>query len=167
MMKVVIDTGVFVSAALSIAARNSSWSQELVEESLAGERFELVTSEMMLLELADVLSRRRIGLVAEFAAAFIERIASVATIVAIRGLAMGCRDPRDDKVLETALNANVDFLVARDRDLHTPRSRYSIEKVGPGIRDRPIRVVSVSAFIEALRGPDFSAFVITSLAEIG
>jgi putative PIN family toxin of toxin-antitoxin system len=167
MMKVVIDTGVFVSAALSIAAGNVSWSRELVEEALAGERCEIVTSEMMLLELADVLSRPRIGLVAEFAAAFIERIASVATIVVIRGLAMGCRDPRDDKVLETALNANVDFIVARDRDLHEPRSRYSIEKVGPGIRDRPIRVVSVNAFIEALRGPDFSAFVAASVAETG
>ena len=166
-MKVVIDTGVFVSAALSIAARNATPSRELVEAALTGERYEVVTSEMMLLELADVLSRPRIGLVAEFAAAFIERIASVATIVVIRGLAMGCRDPRDDKVLETALNANVDFIVARDRDLHEPRSRYSIEKVGPGIRDRPIRVVSVNAFIEALRGPDFSAFVTASVAETG
>lgn len=166
-MKVVIDTGVFVSAALSIAAANASSSRKLVEEALAGERYELVTSEMMLFELADVLSRPRIGLVAEFAAAFVERIVSVATIVAIRGLAMGCRDPRDDKVLETALNANVDFVVARDRDLHEPRSRYSIEKVGPGIRDRPIRVVSVHRFVEALRGPYFSAFVAAELAEIG
>jgi putative PIN family toxin of toxin-antitoxin system len=166
MMKVVIDTGVFVSAALSIADGNTSGSRELVEEALAGERYELVTSQMMLLELADVLSRPRIGLVATFAAAFTERIASVATIVVIRGLAMGCRDPRDDKVLETAMNANADFLIARDRDLHQPRSRYSIEKVGPGIRDRPIRVVSVNTFLEALHGPDFSAFVAAALVEI-
>ncbi len=95
-MKVVIDTGVFVSAALSIAAGNASWSRELVEEGLAGERYEVVTSDMMLLELADVLSRARIGLDAEFAAAFVERVASVATIVMIHGLAMGCRDPRFD-----------------------------------------------------------------------
>ncbi len=166
-MKVVIDTGVFVSAALSIAAGNTSRSRELVEEALAGERYELVTSHMMLLELADVLSRSRIGLVAEFAAAFTERIASAATVVVIRGLAMGCRDPRDDKVLETAMNANADFLIARDRDLHEPRSRYSIEKVGPGIRDRPIRVVSVHAFSAALHGPDFSALLVAALVEIG
>jgi putative PIN family toxin of toxin-antitoxin system len=162
-MKVVIDTGVFVSAGMSIAAGNASRSRELVEGALAGERYEFVTSDMMLLELADVLSRARIGLDPMFAAAFIERVAAAATIVVIRGLAMGCRDPRDDKVLETALNANVDFVVARDRDLHAPRSRWSIEKVGPGIRERSIRVVTVNAFLEALHGPDFSAFVVAEL----
>jgi putative PIN family toxin of toxin-antitoxin system len=163
MMKVVIDTGVLVSAALAVSAGQVSLSRELVEDALAGERCELVTSEPMLREFADVLSRPRIGLDAGFAVAFVERVASAATIVAIRGLAMGCRDPRDDKVLETALNANVDFIVARDRDLFEPRARYSIEKIGIGIRDRPIRVVGVRAFVEAMNGPDFSALVAAAL----
>jgi putative PIN family toxin of toxin-antitoxin system len=165
-MKVVVDTGVLVSAALSIAAGNASYSRKLVEEALAGERYELVTSEMMLLELADVLSRPRIGLVAEFAAAFVERLASVATVIVIRGLTMGCRDPRDDKVLETAMNANADFVVARDRDLHEARARYSLEKVGIGIRSRPIRVVGVRAFLDALDAPDFSALICATLIEV-
>jgi putative PIN family toxin of toxin-antitoxin system len=163
MMKAVIDTGVLVSAALAITAGTVSPSRHLVETALAGERCEVVTSEPMLRELADVLSRPRIGLDAEFTAAYVERVVSAATIIAIRGLAMGCRDPRDDKVLETALNANVDFIVARDRDLYEPRSRYSIEKVGPGIRNRPIRVVGVRAFVEAMNGPDFSALVAAAL----
>ena len=79
---------------------------------------------------------------------------------------MGCRDPRDDKVLETAMNANAEFVVARDRDLHDARARYSIEKVGPGIRSRPIRVVGVRAFVEALEAPDFSALVCAALIEV-
>lgn len=79
---------------------------------------------------------------------------------------MGCRDPRDDKVLETATNTNADFVVARDRDLHDARARYSIEKVGIGIRSRPIRVVGVRAFREALDAPDFSALIAAALAEV-
>jgi predicted nucleic acid-binding protein len=106
-MKAVIDTGVLISAALAISAGSASRSRQLVENGLTGERYEIVTLEPMLRELADVLSRPRIGLDAQYAAAFVERVVSVATIIAIRGLAMGCRDPRDDKVLETALNANV------------------------------------------------------------
>jgi putative PIN family toxin of toxin-antitoxin system len=38
------------------------------------------------------------------------------TIVRIHDVPMGCRDPRDDKVIETALNANADVIVSRDHD---------------------------------------------------
>ena len=165
-MKAVIDTAVLVSAALANAADNATHSRLLIERALSGASFELVTSEPMLMELADVLSRRQFGLSAEQAVAFGEGIASIAIIVAIRGLAMGCRDPRDDKVLETAMNANVDFVVARDRDLYESRARYSIEKVGLGIRSRPIRVVGVRTFLEALDAPDFSALIAAALIEV-
>jgi uncharacterized protein len=164
-MKVVIDTSVFVSAVLAIEVGNRPLSRFLVECGFRGEKFELVTSEPLIRELGDVLSRAKLQLSAGHSTAFVERVASAATIVAIRGLVMGCRDPRDDKVLETALNANVDFIIARDRDLYEPRARYSIEKVGIGIRDRPIRVVGVRAFVEAMNGPDFSALVAATLVE--
>ncbi|HEV2740653.1 MAG TPA: putative toxin-antitoxin system toxin component, PIN family [Candidatus Elarobacter sp.] len=165
-MKAVVDTAVLVSAALAIAANNAAHSRSLTERGLSGDSFELVTSEPMLRELSDVLSRPRLGLSAEQAIAFVERVTAAATFVEIRGLAMGCRDPRDDKVLETALNANSDFVVARDRDLHDARARYSIEKVGIGIRSRPIRVVGVTAFLNALDGPDFSALIAEVLIEV-
>jgi putative PIN family toxin of toxin-antitoxin system len=165
-MKAVIDTAVLVSAALGIVANSSTHSRFLVERMLDDDSLELVTSEPMLRELSDVLSRSRFGLSAEHIVAFGARFASAATFVPIRGIAMGCRDPRDDKVLETALNANADFLVTRDRDLYDPRARYSIEKVGPGIRSRSIRVVGVRTFLEALNGPDFSALITEALIEV-
>src|ERR1700736_6693436 len=164
-MKAVIDTAVLVSAALAIAAGNVPHSRLLVERGLSAD-FELVTSEPLLRELGDVLSRQRIAHEPDDTIAFAARISSAATFVAIRGLAMGCRDPRDDKVLETAMNANSDFVVTRDRDLYDARARYSIEKIGIGIRSRPIRVVGVSAFLNALDGPDFSALIAAVLIEV-
>jgi putative PIN family toxin of toxin-antitoxin system len=165
-MKAVIDTAVLVSAALAIVADSNTHSRLLVERMLDEDSLELVSSEPMLRELSDVLSRSRFGLSAEHIVAFVARFASAATFVAIRGIAMGCRDPRDDKVLETALNANADFLVTRDRDLYDPRARYSIQKVGPGIRNRAIRVIGVRTVLEALSGPDFSALISEELIEV-
>ncbi len=76
---------------------------------------------------------------------------------------MGVRDPKDDKIVETAMNANADCIVTRDQDLFDPRAWYSIAKVGPGIRDRPIRVVTLAAFVTELgRGPRFSPFVVAT-----
>jgi uncharacterized protein len=165
-MKAVIDTAVLVSAALAIVADSNTHSRLLVERMLDDDALEFVTSEPMLRELSDVLSRPQFGLSAEQIVAFVARVASAATFVAIRGLAMGCRDPRDDKVLETAMNANADFIVARDRDLYEPRARYSIEKVGPGIRIRPIRVVGVRTFLDAFDGPAFSALAVAALIAV-
>lgn len=165
-MKAVIDTAVLVSAALAIVADSNTHSRLLVERMLEDDSLELVTSEPMLRELSDVLSRPRFDLSAEQIVSFGARFASGATLVTIRGIAMGCRDPRDDKVLETALNANADFLVTRDHDLYDPRARYSIEKVGPGIRNRSIRVVGVRTVLEALNGPDFSALIAEAFIEV-
>lgn len=165
-MKAVVDTAVLVSAALAIAADNNAHSRLLVERGLSGDSFELVTSEPMLRELSDVLSRPRFDFSADQVIAFVERVTAAAAFVDIRGLAMGCRDPRDDKVLETAMNANANFVVARDRDLHDARARYSIEKVGIGIRSRPIRVVGVRAFLDALDGPAFSALIAAALIQV-
>jgi putative PIN family toxin of toxin-antitoxin system len=165
-MKAVIDTAVLVSAALAVFAGSNTHSRLLVERMVNDDSLELVTSEPMLRELCDVLSRSRFGLSAEYVVSFAARFASAAKFVTVRGIAMGCRDPRDDKVLETALNSNADFLVTRDRDLYDHRARYSIEKIGPGIRDRSIRVVGVRTFLAALNGPDFSSLIAETLIEI-
>ena len=58
-MKAVIDTAVLVSAAVAIAMDNASHSRLLVERASNPGSFELVTSEPMLMELADVVLRWR------------------------------------------------------------------------------------------------------------
>ena len=117
-------------------------------------RFESITSVPIVRELGDVLSRPRFELTGGQIADTLALFASASTFVEIIGVPMGVRDPRDDKVLETALNADADCIVTGDRDLFDPRATYGISKVGLGIRSRPIRVVSLAAFVaEVNRGP--------------
>src|SRR6202035_5789053 len=105
-MNAVLDTAILISAALAIQRDTMSSSRRLFELGVRRDRFDIVTSEPMLRELSDVLSRPNLAFPVSFAIECVERIALAADIVRIQGLAMGCRDARDDKVLETALNAN-------------------------------------------------------------
>jgi uncharacterized protein len=165
-VKVVLDTNVLVSAALSF--RNERWSRArwLFEVALVAQhRFEHVTSEPLMHELRDVLSRPEM-LGASLADQFAEAVSAASTFVRVHNVPMGCRDPDDDKVIETAMNADADFVVSNDADVHEPRAWYAIAKTGVGIRRRPIRVVSLDAFVDELHGvePRFSPLVVATLA---
>ena len=48
---------------------------------------------------------------------YLDRLEAVAEWVAISGARMGCRDPDDDKFLETTLEGGADCLITGDRDL--------------------------------------------------
>ena len=48
---------------------------------------------------------------------FLAQIEAVSEWVSIVGVKLGCRDPSDDKLLETALMGQADRLVTGDRDL--------------------------------------------------
>lgn len=50
-------------------------------------------------------------------ALFLAQLDAVSEWVAITGAKMGCRDPDDDKLLETTLTGEADCLVTGDRDL--------------------------------------------------
>ena len=50
-------------------------------------------------------------------AAYLARLRAVSEWVWITGARLGCRDPDDDKVIETALLGDADALVTGDRDL--------------------------------------------------
>jgi putative PIN family toxin of toxin-antitoxin system len=163
-MKVVLDTNVFVAAALSL--RNERWSRArwLVQVALVAQRrFEHVTSEPLIHELRRVLIRPWM-LDESTADRFVDVVWKASSFVRVHNVPMGCRDPDDDKVIETAMNADTDFIVSNDADVHDPRARYAIAKTGIGIRKRPIRVVSLDAFVEELHGvrPRFSPLVIAA-----
>jgi putative PIN family toxin of toxin-antitoxin system len=155
---------VLVSALLTRLGGKTSLVEWLVFVALmAQRRFEMVTSDPLLHEVRDVLIRR--GVSESSVDTYLDSLAQIATPVRIHGVPMGCRDPDDDMVLETAMNANADVIVSRDGDLFDPRSRWAIEKTGIGIRDRPIRVVSVRDFVDELSGaPRFSPLVVATLA---
>jgi predicted nucleic acid-binding protein len=96
-----------------------------------------------------------------FAEEFVEAVASASTFTTIHHVPMGVRDPRDDKVVETAMNANVDALVSEDKDLHDVDAQRAIAKTGIGIRDRPIRVWKSRTLVAALSGrAPFSLLVV-------
>ena len=53
----------------------------------------------------------------ELREAFVRQLLPVSEWVAITDAVMGCRDPKDDKVLETALIGRADAIVTGDEDL--------------------------------------------------
>jgi len=160
-VKVVLDTSVLVAAAIAWYEERSAESRWLVEVAWMGQRrYENVTSEPLMFELRSALERNsRVG--RDFAEAFVLAVGAESTFIPIYDVPMGARDPRDDKVIETAMNANADAIVSEDNDLHDLRARRAIEKTGIGIRDRPIQVWKTRTLVAALSGrPRFSPLVL-------
>ena len=152
----VIDPNVLVSAAIAIDGGRVSAARILIEDAVI--RRGLVahfTSTPLLYELGDVLGRARIPFAAENVVEYVSLIEAASTLVtSVQNVVMGCRDPEDDKVLECAMNAPARYIVTRDKDLleASPAEKYAIAKVGPGIRDDPIEVVTVEAFLYEVLG---------------
>jgi putative PIN family toxin of toxin-antitoxin system len=164
-MTAVLDTNILVSAALASAKDRWSRARWLVKVAfLAQRRFEHMTSEPMMRELRAVLARPEM-LHGSNVDCFADAIAGMSTFVDVYNVPMGCRDPDDDKVIETAMNANADFVVSNDADVHAPSAQYAIAKTGIGIRSRPIRVVTLDEFVAELAGtPRFSPLILEVLA---
>jgi putative PIN family toxin of toxin-antitoxin system len=131
LVRIVVDTNVFISAALAIKHRRFDSPSFRIFEVLFHEKgAESVVSAPTLYELADKLRERRFDLSAPFIVDFVELVGEASTVVPIRGLAYPCRDPNDCKFIETAVNGRVDFLVTHDRDLADPVASRELAKRG-------------------------------------
>lgn len=135
--RLVLDTNVLISAALSPrgspravvdAARTASgillFSRQTLEElrnRLLGPKFD-----------------RYVGW--EGRALYLAQLEAVAEWVSITGAKLGCRDPDDDKVLETALMGEASCIVTGDRHLLAMSPFQGIPIVDPArfleLRDR-------------------------------
>jgi uncharacterized protein len=115
-VRVVVDTNIWVRGQL----RRASYPGQVVDAWLAG-RFTLITSEPLLEELADVLTRpkvrAKIRITPEEAAALVADMRTLSETVALPGTLRLCRDPEDDMVVETALVGQADVIVSQDDDL--------------------------------------------------
>ena len=113
MLRAVVDTNVFVSALL----RGRS-TRPLLDAMIA-RRFHLLISELLLDELADVVSRPAWGRLLDAADGreLLAVIREAATIVRPIRHVVVCRDPEDNVLLECALAGRADALVTGDRDL--------------------------------------------------
>ncbi len=112
-LKLVIDTNIFISAALS----SNGAPARLVQEVLAHHR--LVFSQPTFDELRTRLFRpkfdRYISL--ELRESLLHDLNASAHWVDIAEPAIYCRDRDDDKFIETALKAQAQYLVSGDNDL--------------------------------------------------
>jgi uncharacterized protein len=112
-LKLVIDTNIFISAALS----SKGAPAKLVQEALTHHR--LVFSQATFDELRTRLYRpkfdRYISL--ELRESLLHDLNASAVWVDIGESAFYCRDRDDDKFIETALKAQAHYLVSGDNDL--------------------------------------------------
>ena len=70
-------------------------------------------------ELAEVVGRAKLDPYLPIAdrQEFVRLLGRIVEMVAIVRVVRACRDPRDDKFLEVALNGRADFMITGDRDL--------------------------------------------------
>jgi len=111
--RVVVDTNALISRLLlpdSVPAR-------AVHEVVTGAI--LLSSEATIAELAEVLAREKFDSYVSVAERqqFLRLLIRVTEVVPITHTVRACRDPRDDKFLELAVNGEATVIVTGDKDL--------------------------------------------------
>jgi putative PIN family toxin of toxin-antitoxin system len=126
-MRCVVDTNVFVSAAVF----PNSIPSQAVRRAL--NREVVLASEPTLQELTEVLSRSKFDayISRKERSLFLAQLGSVAEIVSIIQLVRECRDSKDDKFLELALNGRADVIITGDGDLLEMNPWRGIETLLP------------------------------------
>jgi uncharacterized protein len=109
----VVDTSILISAALSGQGKPALVVDFVVEQAV------LVFSKPTYEEIATRLMRPKFdGYVSvPNRRLYLEKIAAAAVWVEITGTLAACRDPDDDKILETAVVAKARCIVTGDQDL--------------------------------------------------
>jgi putative PIN family toxin of toxin-antitoxin system len=111
--RIVVDTNVFVSAVVA----PHSVPRQAVDQAL--DNGVLLFSTATMAELEEVLRRPKFDryVSREDRAIFLSQLQAPAEFVPIVQLVRECRDPKDDKFLEVALNGRADVIITGDADL--------------------------------------------------
>jgi len=114
LIRVVIDTNVWISAAL-----NPERTSFKVISAMRSENGVLLFSQETFDELSTLLLRSKFDryLSRESRTTYLNQIEAISEWVSIYGDVQGCRDPDDDKFIETALLGKADYLITGDNDL--------------------------------------------------
>jgi putative PIN family toxin of toxin-antitoxin system len=111
--RVVVDTNILVSQLILPESLPARVLAQVAARSV------LLFSESTMYELADVLSRPKFDryVSREDRKGFIRRIGRIAEFVPIIQTVRECRDPKDDRILEVALNGQAETIITGDADL--------------------------------------------------
>ncbi len=112
--RVVLDTNVLISAVLQPKGPPRA-AIDAVRNAAAVLLFSDQTFDELRTRLESPKSAKYVS--TEGRTLFLVQIIAVSEWIAIAGATMGCRDPGDDKLLETAMLGEADCLVTGDRDL--------------------------------------------------
>jgi putative PIN family toxin of toxin-antitoxin system len=123
----VVDTNTLVS---SILMANSIPDKAVKRIRQSGI---ILTSVETLEELKEVLSRPKFDKYVDSAtrSEFIAKFAQQSELVTIEETVIACRDPKDDKFLELAVNGKADYLITGDKDLLVLHPFRDIEIINP------------------------------------
>lgn len=143
-MNVLLDANVWISAFLNPygppAQLRTAWLKN---------RFAAVTSPLLLDEIRATLREPR--LVRKYALSsgeveqFLELLLVRSLVVFPSGAFKGCRDPRDNFLLETALLGRAEYLVSRDDDLKRDTELIQAMEL------EGVRILSVRQFLRYLK----------------
>ena len=131
-MKLTLDTNVLVSAFVS----KQGHPGKLIDVILAFPEIRLALSEPILLEFRDVMMREevreRFGYSAKEVESFVEDLRRVSNMVTVKSRLMVVKeDHKDDIVINTAIDANSDFIVSGDSHLQKMKRFRRIKIVNP------------------------------------
>jgi putative PIN family toxin of toxin-antitoxin system len=125
--KLVIDTNLWISRLL-IPGRTAA---QAVDRGL-GWGIPLM-SEDTLMELSDVLSRDKFDRYVSRAdrQQFLRLIGGTARVISVTRKISACRDPKDDKFLDVALNGEAQLILTGDQDLLALHPFHGVEILNP------------------------------------
>ncbi len=134
MFRVVLDTNVLVSAVVS-----DGKSRELLKKGIAGQ-YHLILSDLILKELIAVLRRPKFKTSEDEVHRIILALLRTADVVSVKTRVKVVKeDPKDDMVVETAVDGEAGMIVTGDEHLLVMKSF------------RRIRIVSVDQMLTYLR----------------
>jgi len=123
----VIDTNLWVSRLLL----PGGLAANAVDRALAGGI--PLLSEATLAELSAVLARRKFDryVTREDRQHFLRLLGGIARVIPITQTITACRDPKDDKFLDVALNGGAKLILTGDQDLLALHPFHGVEIVRP------------------------------------
>lgn len=113
MMRIVIDTNLWISALFSYSLR------QRLESIIGNDQIFILASEELLKEIREVAERPKIQKIIklELAASFMGVLSKRLDIIEVSSQVQVCRDPNDDFLLALCKDGKADFLITGDQDL--------------------------------------------------